>query len=54
MSPTITESDLRRQVARLPWVSLAQLPTPLECGNICEFAINPENPDVILGLEGMG
>lgn len=31
-----------------------RLPTPLTCGNICAFAVNPENPSVVLGLEGAG
>jgi photosystem II stability/assembly factor-like uncharacterized protein len=30
------------------------LPTPLECGAICEFAVHRTNPNNILGLEGLG
>ena len=30
------------------------LPTPLECGAICEFAVHRTNPNSILGLEGLG
>jgi photosystem II stability/assembly factor-like uncharacterized protein len=30
------------------------LPTPLACGVICELAVDPTNPNVILGLEGSG
>ncbi len=31
-----------------------KLPTPLECGSICEFAVHRTNPNTILGLEGLG
>lgn len=34
--------------------SWIKLPTPLECGAICEFAVHRTNPDHILGLEGLG
>jgi photosystem II stability/assembly factor-like uncharacterized protein len=30
------------------------LPTPLECGAICEFAVHQTNPNNIMGLEGLG
>ncbi len=30
------------------------LSTPLECGAICEFAVHNTNPDIVLGLEGLG
>jgi photosystem II stability/assembly factor-like uncharacterized protein len=30
------------------------LPTPLECGLICQFAVHNANPDLVMGLEGSG
>jgi photosystem II stability/assembly factor-like uncharacterized protein len=30
------------------------LPTPLECGNICEFAIHNTSANQVYGLEGLG
>jgi hypothetical protein len=30
------------------------LPTPLDCGLICEFAVHNTNPNIVLGLEGTG
>lgn len=30
------------------------LPTPLECGAICEFAVHRTDPNSIMGLEGLG
>jgi len=34
--------------------SWLRLPTPLECGAICEFAVHRTNPNNIMGLEGLG
>jgi photosystem II stability/assembly factor-like uncharacterized protein len=34
--------------------SWTRLPTPLECGAICEFAVHRTNPNHIMGLEGLG
>ncbi len=35
-------------------VSWSLLPTPLDCGTICEFAIHNTNANEVYGLEGMG
>ncbi|HEX7321124.1 MAG TPA: hypothetical protein VF399_12315 [bacterium] len=34
--------------------SWSLLPTPLECGLVCQFAIHNTNPDLVMGLEGSG
>ena len=34
--------------------SWLRLPTPLECGAICEFAVHRTNPNNLMGLEGLG
>jgi photosystem II stability/assembly factor-like uncharacterized protein len=35
-------------------VSWSLLPTPLECGLVCQFAIHNTNPNLVMGLEGSG
>ncbi|OGC43539.1 hypothetical protein A2Y85_01930 [candidate division WOR-3 bacterium RBG_13_43_14] len=32
----------------------ALLPTPVACGNICQFAVDYTNPNILYGLEGSG